>query len=72
MHVVGQLAVSAHEKVAESNKASCTACHGSDYRGSVLSKTWAARTLSVEGKTKTYAAGQMVTCYDCHNGPNGD
>ncbi|HEX5330217.1 multiheme c-type cytochrome [Sulfuricurvum sp.] len=72
MHAVGQTAVSAHKKVAESNKASCTACHGSDYRGSVLSKTWAARTLSVDGKTKTYAAGQKVTCYDCHNGPNGD
>lgn len=72
MHAVGQAAVSAHEKVAEADKASCTACHGSDYRGSVLSKTWAARTLSVEGKTKTYKAGQVVTCYDCHNGPNGD
>lgn len=72
MHAVGQDAVSAHKNVAENNKASCTACHGSDYRGSVLSKTWAARTLSVEGKTKTYAAGQKVTCYDCHNGPNGD
>lgn len=72
MHAVGQDAVSAHKSVAEKNKASCTACHGSDYRGSVLSKTWAARTLSVEGKTKTYAAGQKVTCYDCHNGPNGD
>lgn len=72
MHAVGQAAVSSHEKVAEKNKASCTACHGSDYKGSALSKTWAARTLNVEGKTKTYAAGQKVSCYDCHNGPNGD
>jgi hypothetical protein len=72
MHVVGQNAVSAHQNVAESNKASCTVCHGADYRGSVLSKTWTARTLSVEGKTKSYTKGQMVSCYDCHNGPNGD
>lgn len=72
MHTVGQTAVSAHKKAAKSNKASCTICHGSDYRGSVLSKTWVARTLSVEGKTKTYTAGQKVTCYDCHNGPSGD
>jgi hypothetical protein len=72
MHVVGQNAVSAHEDVAEKNKAGCTACHGTDYRGTVLSKTWTARTLKVEGKTKTYKAGQMVSCYDCHNGPNGD
>lgn len=66
MHAVGQTAVSAHQDVAERGAASCTACHGADYRGSVLSKTWTARTLSVEGKTKTYKAGQMVSCYDCH------
>lgn len=70
MHVVGQAAVSAHQNAAESNSANCKACHGSDYRGSVLSKTWTARTLSVGGKTKTFAAGKIVTCYDCHNGPN--
>lgn len=67
MHVVGQNAVSAHENAAESNSASCTACHGTDYKGSVLSKTWAARSLSVEGKTKAYSKGQMVSCYDCHD-----
>ncbi|MGZ5207674.1 MAG: hypothetical protein ACXWB0_01510, partial [Sulfuricurvum sp.] len=72
MHAVGQTAVSAHRNVAERGAASCTVCHGADYRGSVLSKTWAARTLSVEHGTKTYAAGQMVSCYDCHNGPSGD
>ena len=72
MHVVGQNAISKH-KDAGKNKASCTACHGADYRGTILSKTWTARTLNVEdGKTKTYKAGQMVTCYDCHNGPNGE
>lgn len=70
MHVVGQNAISAHENAAENNTASCTVCHGADYRGSVLSKTWAARTLSIEGRTKTFAAGTMVSCYDCHNGPN--
>ncbi len=70
MHVTGQAAVSAHKSAAESNRASCTACHGSDYRGSVLSATSQARTLSVDGKTKTFAAKQKVTCYDCHNGPN--
>lgn len=73
MHAVGQTAVSAHQDVAERGAASCTACHGTDYRGTVLSKTWTARTLNIEdGKTKTYVKGQMVSCYDCHNGPNGD
>ncbi|MDD5118076.1 MAG: cytochrome c3 family protein [Sulfuricurvum sp.] len=70
MHVVGQSAVSAHKNAAESNRASCTACHGSDYRGSILSATSQARTLSVEHGTKTFAAKHQVSCYDCHNGPN--
>lgn len=72
MHVVGQTAVSAHKDAAK-NPANCTVCHGTDYRGTVLSTTWTARTLNIEdGKTKIYKAGQMVTCYDCHNGPKPD
>ncbi|MFH0708851.1 MAG: hypothetical protein V2A75_01460 [Pseudomonadota bacterium] len=66
MHAVGQAAVNAHDNIAERGTASCITCHGADYKGSVLSKTWAARTLNVEGSTKTYAAGQVVGCYDCH------
>jgi hypothetical protein len=66
MHTVGQSWVNSHEDVAERNAAQCTTCHGSDYRGSVLSKTFSARTLNAEGKTKTYAKGAVVGCYDCH------
>jgi cytochrome c553 len=72
MHPVGQAGVNLHENVAERGTASCTTCHGKDYRGTILSKTWVARTLSVEHGTKTFAKGHMVSCYDCHNGPNGD
>jgi hypothetical protein len=72
MHTVGQAWISGHEHAAESNRAYCATCHGSDYRGSVLSKTSMARTFTIEGRTKTYTAGQQVTCYDCHNGPSGD
>lgn len=70
MHVVGQTAVSAHKKAAESDSTSCKACHGSDYRGSILSATSQVRTLTVESKTKTFALKHQVSCYDCHNGPN--
>ncbi|MFA5215800.1 multiheme c-type cytochrome [Sulfuricurvum sp.] len=70
MHVTGQSAVSSHQHAAESNRASCTVCHGSDYRGTILSATSQARTLSVEHGIKTFAAKQKVSCYDCHNGPN--
>lgn len=72
MHPVGQSWVSDHEDVAEHNAAQCTACHGADYRGSVLSKMFTDRTLSVEHGTKTLPKGHQVSCYDCHNGPSGD
>jgi nitrate/TMAO reductase-like tetraheme cytochrome c subunit len=72
MHPVGQSWVSGHEDVAENNAAQCKSCHGADYRGSVLSKTFTDRTLSVEGRTKNFAKGHQVSCYDCHNGPGGD
>ncbi|WP_345969978.1 hypothetical protein WCX72_12010 [Sulfurimonas sp. HSL1-6] len=72
MHSVGQYWVSAHEGVAERNRSQCTVCHGSDYRGSFLSKTFSARSFSTERGTKTFAAGHAVSCYDCHNGPGGD
>jgi hypothetical protein len=72
LHSVGQYWVSAHEGAAEGNLAQCAACHGSDYRGSFLSKTFSARTFSVEGGTKSFAAGHAVSCYDCHDGPHGD
>ena len=77
MHMVGQSWISSHRSAAKSAGAtsrtgtdSCATCHGSDYRGTFLSKTWAARSFSVENGTKTFAAGTMVSCYDCHNGPN--
>ncbi len=74
MHTVGQAWISMHQDVAEDGGAAqCKSCHGADYRGSFLSKTFTARTFSVDdGRTKTYAAGDVVSCYDCHNGPDGD
>jgi cytochrome c553 len=67
MHTVGQSWVGSHEDVAENNAAQCTTCHGADYRGSVLSKTFTARSFNADGKTKTYAKGAVVGCYDCHD-----
>jgi len=66
MHTVGQAWVDAHEDVAEVNAAQCTSCHGADYRGSALSKTFDARSFNADGKTKTYVRGASVSCYDCH------
>ena len=62
MHPVGSSWVKTHQDVAERNAAQCTACHGADYRGSVLSKMFTTRTLD----GKTFTKGQEVSCYACH------
>ncbi len=67
MHPVGQGWVSAHRSYARSGTAGCAYCHGSNFRGTVLSQVKAARTLN----NKAFAAGAMIGCYDCHNGPSG-
>ena len=72
MHSIGQEWVKGHEDVAEDNPTQCTACHGQDYRGSDLSKTMSARIFSIEDGSKSFPAGHKVSCYDCHNGPDGD
>ncbi len=72
MHTPGQAWVSSHESAAKGNQAACAYCHGADYRGTPLSATKVARTLTVEHTTKSFAAGHQFSCYDCHNGPSGD
>ena len=67
MHTIGTVWVGAHQDAAESNRTACTYCHGSDYRGTFLSQVKTAKTVG----SHTYAAGQLVSCYDCHNGPSG-
>ncbi len=67
MHPVGAAWVEAHhEDTFTSNLAACQACHGVDYRGTVLSRMFATRTMA--GRTLT--AGTVVGCYTCHNGPH--
>ncbi len=71
MHNVGDSRwTSGHENLAKSNLQACAACHGKDYRGTVLSKTSATRSWRTEYGTRTVSKGQKVGCYDCHNGPN--
>jgi hypothetical protein len=72
MHPVGQSWVKDHEKSAENNPAQCTVCHGVNYRGSDLSKTFTNRSFSTEWGQKNFNKGHKISCYDCHNGPNGD
>jgi formate-dependent nitrite reductase cytochrome c552 subunit len=72
MHTVGQTWVSRHEDIAERSSAACQACHGDNYRGSVLSKTMADRSYRTEWGTKSFPKGTAIGCYDCHDGPDGD
>jgi len=48
----------------------CQACHGTDYKGTVLSRAMGPRTLSTKFGTRTLWRGKQVGCYDCHDGPN--
>jgi PKD repeat protein len=70
MHPVGQGWVSGH-KSPGGHEASCAPCHGTDYRGTVLSRMSADRTLSAFG-TRSFWRGSMIGCYTCHNGPNSE
>jgi len=72
MHPVGDAWIKDHEDAAEKDTTGCKSCHGSDYRGTFLSKTWTDRSFSVEGRTKTFPKGYAISCYECHDGPDGE
>lgn len=72
MHPIGNAWLDQHGDVAEHNSARCAACHGSTYKGSVLSRAHAARSLTHENRTANFWSGQTISCYECHNGPKGE
>jgi len=76
MHPVGQSWVSGHHDYINGNLAACQACHGTDSRGTVLSRVQGDRTLtaSFDGGTVTLNLfrGALIGCYSCHNGPSND
>lgn len=69
MHTIGSQWVSRHEDSVgtAAARAECAYCHGADFRGSPLSRVKVAKTFG----SRSFAAGQMVGCYDCHDGPTG-
>jgi len=73
MHPTGQDWVRSHPDVAEhSGSAACAACHGSDFRGTVLSYAQGDRSLNAFGATKVFWRGFQIGCYACHGGPHSD
>jgi len=72
LHTIGQIYVFSHIRAAKANPKACTICHGKDYRGGMLSKAFTDRSFfTAKRSKKVYAKGDMVGCYDCHNGPRG-
>ena len=70
MHTIGANWVKQHgDRVESSGSAACAYCHGGDYRGSPMSRVKVARSYATKHGTRSFAAGQAVGCYDCHNGP---
>ncbi|MBK8975800.1 MAG: hypothetical protein IPM29_07725 [Planctomycetes bacterium] len=72
LHPVDSSWIDRHPDVVETQgSAQCQVCHGTSYRGTVLSRAHADRTFVMGGRgTVTFRRGQTVGCYECHRGPN--
>ncbi|MEO6742722.1 MAG: Ig-like domain-containing protein [Chthoniobacteraceae bacterium] len=69
MHTIGATWINNHPDIVErGGNAQCKACHGTDLRGTVLSRAATDRSFSTKFGTKTFYRGYEVSCYTCHNG----
>jgi len=64
MHSLGW--VNGH-KTPGKTPANCQACHGTTYRGTVLSRSFKQQTLDGQ----SFWRGRRIGCYECHNGSGG-
>ncbi len=72
MHPTGQGWANGHGDVAENSAGQCAVCHGSDFRGTILSRALGDRTFSTRFGVKYFWRGFQVGCYACHNGPRSE
>lgn len=73
MHSIGQSWVDDHGDAAQQlGTAACQRCHGTNDRGTVLSRAQADRSLSTPFGTKNFFRGQTIGCWECHRGPDDD
>jgi hypothetical protein len=71
IHTVGQTWVNRHGDYAEGHQKDCQYCHGTDYRGTALTKLLADKRFNAgDYGIKNFSKGHTMNCYDCHNGPN--
>jgi hypothetical protein len=73
MHPTGNGWVDHHGDVAEhQGTASCRPCHGTDSRGTVLSRAHGNRSVNSRYGARTFWRGYQIGCYECHDGPDSD
>ncbi len=76
MHPIGAGWISSHHDAihSSSDRQMCAACHGTDFRGTVLSRTFGSRNFSAQfdggSVTLNLFQGAIIGCYTCHNGPS--
>ena len=46
----------------------CQLCHGTDYKGAVLSRALGPRQLNTKYGVRDLWRGRTISCYDCHDG----
>jgi hypothetical protein len=68
MHPISQDWVTGHHDLISKPPTQCKACHGADYRGTVLSRAQAERKWNVFGGSISFARGAQIGCYNCHPG----
>lgn len=72
MHTIGQYWVKEHHDVFNNTSfSSCYYCHGNTSSGSPLAVIKVEKTFNIgDGRSKTFAENERVTCWSCHSGPN--
>ena len=74
LHPVGSTTwVEAHGDAVESGgAAACRSCHGTDYRGTVLSRAQGDRSFTTRYGARLFWRGFRIGCYACHDGPGSE
>ena len=71
LHPVGQPWVQQHHTDGMSTTA-CKDCHGTDYTGTVLSRSQGNRSIDTGFGIRQFWQGYQIGCYTCHSGPGND
>ena len=73
MHTTGAQWIRDHPNAAERGATACQDCHGTDYRGTLLSQALGVtKILTSQFATLQTWQGFQIGCYSCHNGPRGE